>query len=322
MRSPVALSLSIATLMFSSILFAGTCEAQSVAVCTYSTFNPPSGYSWASPAGINDNGTIVGAVLSPAINSVNYWRGLTRNPDGSMITYKFPTKTTKSNWFTKINNAGVTVGYFGDEFLHGIVKSGNQAVEVNYPKGSNPTTWLYGINKWHTMVGAYITWNPGFTTGSFKLENGKFIPVTIPNATYVYAYAINDNGVIAGSFSKTPDGKPRFFHGFALQKNGSYKPIDNPTGLQHSGTEIRDINSAGTMVGNWLSKDTSCPMCASPLQHGFIYKNSIFESLAYPGALLTTATGLNNHGTVVGTARMPANNGTGYNIVPFKAKCE
>jgi uncharacterized membrane protein len=314
---------AVSTLLFSSFLFVATiCGAQTTAICKFSTFQPPSGYSWASPADVNDNGTIVGAVLSPVINSTSFWRGLVRNPDGSTSTFKYPTVTLKNTSFTRMNDAGVTVGYFGEEFFHGFVKSGNNLVKVDYPVGPTPDTYLYGINKWHAIVGAYVSSNnAGFITGSFKLINGKFIPVKIPNATYVYAYTINDNGAIAGSYSKTPFGSPRFFHGFRLRQDGTYVSIDHPTGLQHSGTEIRDLNSAGVMVGNWMSRDTTCPMCALSLQHGFIYKNGQFKNLAYPGAMLTTAMGINNNEVIVGTARIPTNNG-GYNIVPFKATCQ
>jgi hypothetical protein len=322
MKFRVALSVSTTTLLLSFVFVASICGAQTAATCTFKTFQPPSGYSWASPADINNNGIIVGAVVSPPVNGTSFWRGLQRNPDGSMSTFKYPTATPKNTWFTRMNDAGVTVGYFGEEFFHGFVKSGSNLVKVDYPVGPTPDTYLYGINKWHTIVGAYVSSNnAGFITGSFKLINGKFIPVKIPNATYVYAYTINDNGAIAGSYSKTPFGSPRFFHGFRLRQDGTYISIDHPMGLQHTGTEIRDLNNGGVMVGNWLSRDPTCPLCALPLQHGFIFKNGQFKNLAYPGALLTTAMGINNNEVIVGTARMPTSNG-GYNIVPFKATCQ
>jgi hypothetical protein len=306
------------TLVSTTFVLASICGAQTPATCKFSTFKPPSGYFYPSPADINNNGTIVGSIE----NSQGFLRGFERKADGSMSFYHYPTVTPKSNWFTRINDSGVILGYFGDEYFHGFVKSGNNAVKVEYPVGATPDTYLYGINKWHTIVGAFTTFtNAGFTTGSFKLINGKFSPVKIPNATYVYAYTINDNNAIAGSYSKTPFGKPRFFHGFRLRQDGTYISIDHPAGLQHSGTEIRDLNSAGVMVGNWMSRDTSCPLCALPLQHGFIFKNGQFKDLKYPGALLTTAMGINNNEIIVGTARMPTSNG-GYNIVPFKATCQ
>jgi hypothetical protein len=238
-----------------------------------------------------------------------------------MSTFKYPTVTPKSTWFTRMNDSGVTVGYFGLYYLHGFVKSGGNAVKVDYPGTSTLFTELHGINKWHTIVGTYVTSDSSTRQGSFKLINGKFISLKIPKAARVYAYAINDNGAIAGKYSKTPFGQPGFFHGFRLRQDGTYISIDHPTGLQHTSTEIRDLNSAGVMAGNWLSRDLACLLCAAPLQHGFIYKNRRFENLAYPGAQLTTAMGINNNGVIVGFARMPLSN-AGYNIVPFKATCQ
>ncbi len=312
--------LSTTTLLVStSLVFGSICAAQTTAVCKFTTFKAPSGYSWASPSDINDNGTIVGAALSPPINTVSFWSGLVRNPDGSMSIFKVPTATPKNTWFTRMNDSGVQVGYFGEENFHGFVKSGKSVVKVDYPFGSGPNTWLFGINKWHTIVGQFVTFNPNFTAGSFKLINGKFIPVKISNTTEVLAYSINDNGAIAGKYSKTPFNRPAFFHGFRLRTDGTYISINHPTGLQHSGTEIRDLNSAGVMVGNWLSQDSH----GLTLQHGFIFQNGQFKNLVYPGALLTTAMGINNNEVIVGTARIPANNGGfNYNIIPFKATCQ
>ena len=79
---------STATLLLStSLLLPRVGGAQTTATCKFTPFKPPSGYSWASPSGINDHGTIIGAVLSPPVNSTSFWRGLVRNPDGSMSTY-------------------------------------------------------------------------------------------------------------------------------------------------------------------------------------------------------------------------------------------
>jgi hypothetical protein len=318
MKSWAALSVRSTTLLLSSVVIASSCAAQTTAVCKFTTFKPPSGYSSASPADINNNGTIVGTVVSPVMNSTSFLLGLQRNPDGSMSTFKFPTATPKETWFTGMNDAGVTVGYFGLYFLHGFVKSGSNAVRVDYPGSSTLFTELHGINKWHTIVGTYVT---DSAQGSFKLINGKFISLKIPNAARLYAYGINDNGAITGKYSKTPFGQPGFFHGFRLRQDGTYISIDHPSGLQHTGTEIRDLNSAGVMVGNWLSRDLSCLDCFDPLQHGFIFKNGQFKNLQYPGASLTTARGINNNEVIVGSARMPTSNG-GYNIVPFKATCQ
>jgi hypothetical protein len=104
------------------------CGAQTTATCTFKTFQPPTGYKWASPDG-----------------------------------------------FTDINNSGIKVGYFGLYLHRGFVKSGNKAVTVDY-LGPGTDSWLYGINKWGTIVGSYANYGSnasGF--GGFKLKNGKFI---------------------------------------------------------------------------------------------------------------------------------------------------
>ena len=72
------------------------------------------------------------------------------------------------------------------------------------------------------------------------------------------------------------------------------------------------------MVGNWISEDSQ----GLDVPHGFIYKNGVFKNIVYPGALATSASEINNYGTVVGTALIPANNGFGYNVVPYKAYCK
>src|SRR5207248_11203766 len=98
----------------------------------------------------------------------------------------------------------------------------------------------------------------------------------------------------------------------------TYKTLYDPQGANQYGNELNDINNSGVMVGNWVSADSQ----GLAVPHGFIYKNGVFKNIVYPGALATSASGINNYGTVVGTARMPANNGFGYNVVPYKAYCK
>ena len=294
-------------------------SAQTDASCSFTTFSAPKGYSWPSPSGTTDYGTIVGSIYSPPINSESFSRGMIRYSGGGITTYNYP--NAQDTWFSRRNNAGVTVGYYdagNPTNFHGIVLSGSKVVQVDYPTGQDKSTWLYGINKWGSIVGSYVTWiNGNFTTGAFKLQNGKFLPVKYPSAISTDALSINDNGVIVGRYSNTESANPEVhYHGFILQ-NGVYKSIDDPAGTSQYGTEINDINVQGVMVGDWISR----PSENQTVPHAFIYKNGVFEHIHYPGALATSASGINKFGTVVGTARMPANNGFGYNIVPFKAYC-
>jgi hypothetical protein len=316
MQSGARSIVNTAILLFSSLLVTATmCGGQTTAKCSFKTFQPPSGYKWASPAGINNQGTIVGAVISPPINGTSYWRGLERKSDGSMSTYAYPTVTPKYTWFSDISDSGIQVGYFGLYLHRGFVKSGSKAVTVDY-LGPGTDTWLYGINKWGTIVGSFANYGSdpsGF--GGFKLKNGKFLVLKVPNSTYMRAFGINDNGVVVGRYSKTPFSNYNvLYHGFIF-RNNIYHALDHPAGSSHIGTELNDINSSGVIVGNWLSRD---PRIGTYLEHGFIYKNGKFENLAYPGALLTTAMGINNYGAIVGWARTS----DFYDIVPFKATCQ
>lgn len=214
----------------------------------------------------------------------------------------------------------MTVGYWDDNVsnFHGLVMSGGKVVQVDYP-GPQASTWLYGINKWGSVVGAYIIWpNGNFTTGGFKLQNGHYTQIKYPNSNYTRPEAINNNGVIVGWYSDTQFGNPYLtYSGFVLQ-NGTYKTINNPKGNGNSGTQINDINDSGVMVGNWIVLNGQ----NIELPNGFIYRNGTFEAVNYPGASGTSVYGINDYGTIVGTARIPANNGFGYNIVPYKAYCK
>jgi hypothetical protein len=76
MQLRIPSSFSAPMLVSAVFAVATICGAQTTATCTFKTFQPPSGYSSASPAGINNNGTIVGTVVSPVINSTSFLRGL------------------------------------------------------------------------------------------------------------------------------------------------------------------------------------------------------------------------------------------------------
>ena len=68
------------TFVSTTLVLASICPAQTPAACKFSTFKPPSGYFYPSPADINNNGTIVGSIE----NSQGFLRGFERKADGSM----------------------------------------------------------------------------------------------------------------------------------------------------------------------------------------------------------------------------------------------
>src|SRR5947209_2733472 len=121
MKVRALFSVLASALLYTTVLVVGQrSEAQTTASCSFTTFRAPSGYSWPSPSGTNDYGTIVGSVLSPAINSVVYSRGLVRYSNGSMTTFNYPNKNGVFEQITYpgalatsasgINNYGTVVG--------------------------------------------------------------------------------------------------------------------------------------------------------------------------------------------------------------------
>jgi len=94
----------------------------------------------------------------------------------------------------------------------------------------------------------------------FKLYNGKYVVIKYPNAVATTPQAINDNGVVVGSYS---DGTVR--HGFTWQ-SGTYNTIDYPNA--RFGTVLTDANNSGVIVGNHLAADwaldSSTRMASSP----------------------------------------------------------
>lgn len=69
----------------------------------------------------------------------------------------------------------------------------------------------------------------------------------------------------------------------------SYRQIDVPGATY---TYIYGINSAGQMVGEYITPTTSS---------GFLYTDGVFSDINYPGASDNTVTGINDHGDMVGT---------------------
>jgi hypothetical protein len=191
------------------------------------------------------------------------------------------------------------VGWYTDSafITHGLVVSGSNYVTVDYPGAS--ATLLTSINQWGTIIGSFQ--NPG--QGTFKLKNGTFKKISYPGSTSTVAASINDNGVIVGSYG---DPLNSSYHGFILQ-NGIYTTLDNPKADTESGTQLKDINNSGAIVG-WYY--------AGPIGHSFIYKNGVFADINPPNGTYTLVSGINSFGDVTGNTNLPS----GFSM--FTARCQ
>jgi hypothetical protein len=267
------------------LLAAGLCDAQTATCTNWTFFNTRWPNSNHAARGINRWGTVVGNTHNAG---TSLYPAFVRYPTGILNTYFVP--NASATFFARRNSQGVTVGWYTDNTSpiahnHGLVVSGASMVTVDYPGASD--TFLQGINRWGTIVGAY--YDPGtFMEKAFVLKNGVFTHIVPPGSSpldWNSAMSINDKGVIAGwhydsGFS---------FRGFTLA-NGVYTMINNPKGTASGGgTQVFDINNLGVMVGRYN------------FDFAFIYVNGIFKDVKDPIYAIRVE-GINDYGYVSGEA--------------------
>ncbi|HZQ21140.1 MAG TPA: hypothetical protein VFA90_20890 [Terriglobales bacterium] len=277
--------------IFLFLLFTSTFGWTQTATCSnWNVFQLPS--SWDPPylidyGGINRWGTIVGS----ATPNNSYISGFVRYIGGGFSTFKAPQSSpASSTFFTRRNNSGVTVGYYGDSSyrVHGIVVSGSKSVTVDYPGAFY--TMLYGINNWGTIVGVHYDGQggSGYPLG-FKLKDGKFTRIYYPDSILTVPNSINDKAAIVGYYWD----QKMVQHGFILE-NGIYKTLDNPKNnpqFTPNGNELKDINGSGTIVGYYYVGQTI---------YSFLYSNGVFKDILPENGSNTVVEAINGYGDVLG----------------------
>ncbi|HTM35249.1 MAG TPA: hypothetical protein VL156_00745 [Terriglobales bacterium] len=249
--------------------------AQTQASCTFQLFNPPSGFSGDFfPMGVNHFKTVVGGAYTSNQNSE---AGYTRFSGGGTSLFKAPHAL-----FTQLNRrnaSGVSVGQyspagqpgFPGPGSHGVMLTSNSQATLDYPGAGS--TVLSGINKSNVIVGSALDTSTGGSFG-FKHVNGKFSKIVFPHAVQTTTTAINDNGVIAGSYELGSFENP--FSGYILQ-NGMFKSLSYIPA---------DINNAGTIVsGNTIH-----------------LPNGAVKTVNVPSSNQTHVNGINDLGTITGAA--------------------
>jgi hypothetical protein len=279
------------------LLGVSLCPAQTATCTNWKLIQFPA--PWILPldsnfGGINRWGTIVGpAAWAGGQPGVNPLYGFVRYSGGGFKTY-LPPKAA-SAIFTRRNNAGVTVGYYGDTGApynqHGTVMSGSSLVTVNYPGAL--WTILMGINNWGTIVGYHYDSPWSGRPDGFMLKNGKFTPIHYPNSIVTAPSAINDKAVVVGFYWDAQ----LVQHGFVFA-NGVYKTLDNPKNAPQfspNGNLLSDINGSGVITGYYYVGTTL---------YSFIYTNGVFKDVLPANASNTAISGINGYGVVVGTTTL------------------
>ena len=144
-----------------------------------------------------------------------------------------------------ISNSGQVVGdyyyHLGQDYESGGFTYGNGVLT----KFAYPTVSTYLLPSGINDSGVVILSSPQSAVG-FVGTPGAFTPVSFPGATQTTLNAINDAGVVVGSYLDTSGNQ----HGFIYRPDGMYTTFDGPfTGTSRIGTRLSGINNQGDLVG-------------------------------------------------------------------------
>ena len=137
----------------------------------------------------------------------------------------------------------------------------------------------------------------GTTTGKCSFQKLN-LPAQLANLrTEIDLVALNDVGGILGTYESDDS----HFHGFLLYR-GKFTSFMFPGSTD---TLASDMNSTGTIVGTYFGKG---------VQQAFMVHSGGFHEIKIPGFpnVISVATGVNDHGDVVGTFRRTPNVNQGF----------
>jgi probable HAF family extracellular repeat protein len=150
------------------------------------------------------------------------------------------------------------------------------------------------------IVGDYLL--PAAGTHAYIQTGRTFLAAEPSGSASSYLSGINSHGVAVGGYCTTPGGcNPQAGeHGFAYNfHTRTTRTIDFPMG--GAATVAYGINDTGMIVGGYCPNSLSCPEgLFNPASHGFVDDRGVFTTLDFPGAQATTASAINNAGSIVG----------------------
>jgi uncharacterized membrane protein len=173
------------------------------------------------------------------------------------------------------------------------LSAGQHFTTIDFPGASG--TSAFGINARGDIVGDYNGDQHGYL-----LSKGKFTTIDFPGASATAARGINSEGEIVGLYCLQGP-VPTLcngtgLHGFLLSK-GVFTTIDVPGAAY---TTADGINPEGDIVGDYATTVGPCGAVPNQGCHGFLLSKGTFTTIDFPGALGTTARGMNPKGEIVG----------------------
>jgi uncharacterized membrane protein len=149
-------------------------------------------------------------------------------------------------------------------------------------------TSIAGINDDGAIVGSFAGdfFRPSH---GFVQKDGVFTLIEFPGASETVPFGINNSGDIVGSYVSDKQ------NGFLFQNNeAAFSAVDLPFSTGVVLTRPNALNNRGQIAGEYVDHPESSQ------QHGFLDDNGMFTSIDIPGANVTSATGINDNGDIVG----------------------
>jgi uncharacterized membrane protein len=232
--------------------------------------------------GINARGDIIGFYVG--LDGVGH-DFLLRNGIFSNIVYPGDASSRA------INARGDIVGAFSDgSGGHGFLRRDGKFTKIDYPGATS--TIAFGINNTGDITGQYITAS-GAVRG-FILSDGTFHTVYVNGGPNIGVRGAQDNGrVMIGDVMLTSD-----------QSTRGYRKLSNdvllldPPGTIFPCSHARAINERGDIAGAFGIVNSAAE-CHAP-NHGFVFKNGVYDIIDPPGSHDTFVFGINDDGIVVG----------------------
>jgi hypothetical protein len=251
--------------------------------------------------------SVQGAHDSLALAGATTVKGLSSVTAGSYQIVKLNDSRDETfNQLLGINNEGVIVGYFGS----GAAKHPNKGYTLvppfaqgsflneNFPRAAQ--TQVTGLNDRGVTVGFWSTQNTASMTDNnfgFYEQNGRFHEVNFPigdsaSPPVDQLLGVNNSGVAVGFFTNSA-GVSRGYEYNIRTHRFTRVEIPGRAGLGPSLTATA-INNRGDVAG-FYNKTSAQVDAFLKLRSGK------FITLAYPGASMTQAFGVNDSDKVVGT---------------------
>lgn len=241
--------------------------------------------------GINDAGQVVGHLDGQA----TIWNGAAATQLGTL--------GGTSGVASAINSAGTVVGYSylaGNAVRHATIWNGTTAIDLGGLPGANSVAW--GINKVGQVVGFTETGDYGLNHATIW-DGATTTDLGAPGTMQTSATSINDAGQIAGVTSGDyPEQRATIWNGGVASELGS---------LGGTRSSANSINNVGQIVG-WAFTELVVTGTGSSgnAKHATIWNgtaatdlNSFLDAASISaGWILDSASAINDHGWITGTA--------------------